>query len=818
MVACVTICLLGSISFATECVQSVTLNPATVAGGGNTTATITLTGRAPAGGLVVQLATSGPVSTVSSATVPANARAVKVVVSSSAVAVATSGTLMAYSDPASADAETAPTATVTVNAPTLKSLTSTAAVKCGVCVAATATLTSAAPEGGVTVTVTSDNPVVSGGSITIPAGKLSAAHMLASCSVNVDTTVHLTASLVDTTKTSTSVIKAPQLTSVKLFSATVAGGKSTNGAVLLSFAAPAGGQVVTLSSDNAAAVPDATVTVPAGLTSATFHVATTGVPSDVTAQISATTNGVTKSSTLTIAATVLNSVAILNASLLGGEHATGTVKLTGLAPAGGFTVQVTSDNVAVPAVGTVTVPEGTNSATFDIPTNPVVTNQTVNVIATNPADGTSKQKAMIVRVSQIKQITLSASTVIGGDTPTGTVTLKSSAPAGGFAVALSSSDSHATVPSTVTVAEGATTATFSISTTVPTSLTSATILGNDSVQQASTVLKVRPTPGTIKWSVTGGASGYVLSVASDGTVYSPTVRHIYALNPADGSQKWDYDAGSSANFRVFTTGMSSDNTVYGYSYSNSTLYAISSNGSLKWSAGSGIPNGIYAKLAVDSSGNCYVGGQSNGLKRFDSNGNLLSSTSYNVYTMTLNEATGKLYGSSSSTLFSSNLADTSQQWSISKSLSANVFDWPGVGIAGQDTRCGVFVYDRATGTQIATKAYAGILSPTGIWLGPSNSILTFTGITGYLDRLSQTLAVTWHKRVFTSSVYGALYDSTYDAIYVTGNQSMLVALNSDGTTKWSCTLGGSSQCVPVQGPDGTIYINCSDGKVYAINP
>jgi len=53
---------------------------------------------------------------------------------------------------------------------------------------------------------------------------------------------------------------------------------------------------------------------------------------------------------------------------------------------------------------------------------------------------------------------------VGGNSATGTVTLSGPAPSGGFVVQLRSSSSRASVPSTVTVPAGATSARFTIQT------------------------------------------------------------------------------------------------------------------------------------------------------------------------------------------------------------------------------------------------------------------------------------------------------------------------------------------------------------------
>lgn len=76
----------------------------------------------------------------------------------------------------------------------------------------------------------------------------------------------------------------------------------------------------------------------------------------------------------------------------------------------------------------------------------------------------------------LSSLTLNPTTVIGGSSSPGTVTLSGAAPAGGALVTLASSDSAvATVPTSVTVAAGATSASFTIGTNLVTATSSATI-------------------------------------------------------------------------------------------------------------------------------------------------------------------------------------------------------------------------------------------------------------------------------------------------------------------------------------------------------
>jgi hypothetical protein len=97
-------------------------------------------------------------------------------------------------------------------------------------------------------------------------------------------------------------VTAPALSSLSLSPATVQGGATASATVTLTAPAPAGGAVVSLTSSNIGAVTvPATLTVPAGATSAaTSAVATSAVTSTTTSVISATYNGMTRTATMTV--------------------------------------------------------------------------------------------------------------------------------------------------------------------------------------------------------------------------------------------------------------------------------------------------------------------------------------------------------------------------------------------------------------------------------------------------------------------------------------------------------------------------------------
>jgi uncharacterized protein (TIGR03437 family) len=94
--------------------------------------------------------------------------------------------------------------------------------------------------------------------------------------------------------------------------------------------------------------------------------------------------------------------------------------------------------------------------------------------------------------TQIRSLTLSASSVASGGTVTGSVVLSAAAPSGGAVVALSSGSSEASVPATVTVPAGANSATFTISAGTVSSSKTVTITASYDGSSAQANLTVAP--------------------------------------------------------------------------------------------------------------------------------------------------------------------------------------------------------------------------------------------------------------------------------------------------------------------------------------
>ncbi len=112
--------------------------------------------------------------------------------------------------------------------------------------------------------------------------------------------------------------------------------------------------------------------------------------------------------------------------------------------------------------------------------------------------------------TEFHSVSMSPNAQVGGPTSTGTITLVQPAPAGGLTVKLSSNSSYITVPSSVTLREGATSVKFNATTVPVTSIVNATIT-------ATVGNVVRTTPLTLDPAILHAISVGTGSSSSDAT-------------------------------------------------------------------------------------------------------------------------------------------------------------------------------------------------------------------------------------------------------------------------------------------------------------
>jgi hypothetical protein len=187
------------------------------------------------------------------------------------------------------------------------------------------------------------------------------------------------------TQTGSLTVLPPRVAALSLSLGSVTGGSAVTGTVMLDGPAPAGGAIVQLSDNSAATSVPASVTVPAGSTSANFSVGTSAVAVSTSVSISASYGGGTQNVSLTVLPAVLVSLTLNPSSVVGSPllgNSTGTVTLNGPAPASGAVVTLSDNSGACSAPATVAIAPGATSGTFTVRTSIVLISTTCTVTGT----------------------------------------------------------------------------------------------------------------------------------------------------------------------------------------------------------------------------------------------------------------------------------------------------------------------------------------------------------------------------------------------------------------------------------------------------
>jgi hypothetical protein len=270
--------------------SSIAFLPGSVLGGKPSTATLTLSGVAPVGGLTVQLRSLTPsvVSVPATVVVPAGKNVVTFVAGSTSVlqsaVVTVEATANGYTASGTLTVRPVIVSKVVLTPPTVVG---------GIASKGAVTLSDPAPTGGVTVTVTSSDPsvTISPASQVVALGKTAAAFTASTVAVGVAKSVTITVTANGVPVSTTLVVTPSAVASVTIAPATVISGNGATGTVKLAKAA-AVDTTVSLSVDapTVASVPASVVVLKGSLT-ATFAIGTTKQTIQKIVTVSATTGG-----------------------------------------------------------------------------------------------------------------------------------------------------------------------------------------------------------------------------------------------------------------------------------------------------------------------------------------------------------------------------------------------------------------------------------------------------------------------------------------------------------------------------------------------
>ena len=315
-----------------------------------------------------------------------------------------------------------------------------------------------APTGGITVTLASNDTL-----LTVPASVNVAANSstatfnaTASSSIPSKQNAVVKATIGSSSQSSTVALLEPLISSLVCDPDTM--GQSAVGTCTVTLNAPTGGVTVTLSSNNPLLTIPASVNVLSGAITATFSAtANPSIASKQSVIITATLGSSSKPATISLVPTVISGVACVPTSL--GQSAVSTCTVTLNAPTGGITVTLTSNNALLTVPASVNVSANAMTATLSATANASIpSNQNATVTATFGA--TSANAVISLLTPLVSGVACSPQSIGQGAVSVCIVTVSQKAPVAGTTVTLTSNNTALTVPPSVTVASGATTATF----------------------------------------------------------------------------------------------------------------------------------------------------------------------------------------------------------------------------------------------------------------------------------------------------------------------------------------------------------------------
>ncbi len=489
-------------------VLSISVSPTSVIAGNTATITVNSNGIAPAGGFTVTLSSDNAVAVVpTTLTIAAGKSKQTCTVQSEATPTTATANLMATGGGTS---ELTPL-TVTPNIPALINVWTPTSSYSGFTVNGSVTLAAPAPSTGATVYFTAPAGTTVPASISIASGVTKASFTFVCPTVSVTTPVTITAyTNPSAPQTATISVLPCYASSVTVSPTSIIAGNTSTLTVNSMGIAPSGGFVVSLSSNNPAAVVPASVTIPAGKSKIGCVVTSAATPVNVTATLTATGGGASPTTTLTV---IPNIPALVNvwapASGHSGYTVNGSVTLAAPAPTGGAIVYFSATaGVTIPA--SITIAAGVTKASYSFVCPTVAGTSSITITAwTNPSSPLSTTMPVLPCI--VSSVSVSPLSVVAGQTATGTVVSTGIAPVGGFVVGLGSTNPVASVPATVTIPAGKTKVGFYISTYATPISTSTYITATGGGTTYSAPLGVTPTTIIITSLPTVIASGQTVS-------------------------------------------------------------------------------------------------------------------------------------------------------------------------------------------------------------------------------------------------------------------------------------------------------------------
>ena len=326
----------------------------------------------------------------------------------------------------------------------------------------TVRLAEPAGAGGVDVALQCDSAAVTiPANLHIPAGEFQAQFTISTVPVNLDEVCTITAVYGSSAQSAVLTVLAPVPTTVTAVPASIVGGVAPHPTATVRISGPApSGYTLSLTRSEASATVPSSVPIAEGATEATFTITTTPVRNPVAVDITATdAQGTSAAGTLQVLPPSVAAVTFSTDPIRVGYSSGGTVTISGPAPAGGWNMLLSSSGAAT-VPNSLTIPEGETQATF----NAFGSAPGIATVTATDERGSSQSGTLTVLDYALTSLTLNPTAVFGTGSSRGTLTLDFPAASGGIVVNLSSNNSAASLPATMTVQAGQTSGIFTVNT------------------------------------------------------------------------------------------------------------------------------------------------------------------------------------------------------------------------------------------------------------------------------------------------------------------------------------------------------------------
>jgi hypothetical protein len=324
----------------------------------------------------------------------------------------------------------------------------------------------------------------------------------------------------------TGVAVAPDLSSLTCNSGSILGSGTDACSVTLNAPAASGGLTVDLASNNPFVTVPASVTVAAGATSASFSATVAAVSSPQSVTLTATAEGTTVSFPLEVGvaspglSVSAANVAFGNVAVNTAVTQTLTLTSTGAADVVISSATPTGAGFSVSGISFPVDLSPGQSTTITVQFDPAVAGAATGQLSLVSDSATSTSVGLSgTGVPVLTALSCTNSSITGSQSDACAVTFNAAAGSGGFTVGLSSNSSAVTVPPSVTVAAGATSASFSATVSAVSTAQTATLTASTAGISKTFALQLNAAVPTLGVSATSIAFGSV----SVGTSTTQTV-------------------------------------------------------------------------------------------------------------------------------------------------------------------------------------------------------------------------------------------------------------------------------------------------------